>query len=121
MVSNNQIVFVFIFLPLFSHFFFIKGWVHNFRKQSKRMLFIDLRDGSSNEHLQVTVDVKTQPQIPGIGYGDAVVVSGEIGTAPRGHLELRAENLEIKGNPCGPVNVVLLFFCTKINFRLLFS
>lgn len=72
--------------------------MNNFRKQSKNLLFIDLRDGSSNEHLQVTVDGKTQPQIPAVGYGDAVIVSGKIGTAPRGHLELRAENLEIKGN-----------------------
>lgn len=75
-----------------------KGWVHNFRKQSKRLLFIDLRDGSSNEHLQVTVDAKTQPQIPAVNYGDAVIVSGKIGSAPRGHLELRAEKLELKGS-----------------------
>lgn len=72
--------------------------MHNFRKQGKHLLFIDLKDGSSNEHLQVTVDKKTQPQIPTFGYGDAVIVSGKIGTAPRGHLELRVENLELKGN-----------------------
>lgn len=90
------------FEPLAQFFFgsFVsisKGWVHNFRKQSKRLLFIDLRDGSSNEHLQVTVDAKTQPQIPAVNYGDAVIVSGKIGSAPRGHLELRAESLELKG------------------------
>lgn len=73
--------------------------MNNFRKQGKHLLFIDLRDGSSNEHLQVTVDRRTQPQIPAVGYGDAVIVNGKIGTAPRGHLELRAENLELKGSP----------------------
>lgn len=62
------------------------------------MLFIDLRDGSSIEHLQVTVDAKAQPQIPAVAYGDAVIVSGEIGAAPRGHLELRADKLDVKGN-----------------------
>lgn len=70
--------------------------MHNFRKQ-KKYLFIDLKDGSSNEHLQVMVDQKTQPQNLALGYGDAIAVSGKIGTAPRGHLELRAEQLEVKG------------------------
>lgn len=73
-----------------------KGWIHNFRKQ-KKFLFIDLKDGSSNEHLQVMIDQKTQPQNHSVGYGDAITVSGKIGTAPRGHLELRAETFELKG------------------------
>lgn len=56
-----------------------------------------MKDGSTNEHLQVMVDQATQPQNNAIGYGDAITVSGKIGMAPRGHLELRAEQFELKG------------------------
>ncbi|XP_031624657.1 probable asparagine--tRNA ligase, mitochondrial [Contarinia nasturtii] len=74
----------------------IKGWVNNFRKQ-KKMIFLDLKDGSTNEHLQVMVDRETYHQNPGLGYGAGVVISGIVGTAPRGHLELRAETLQLNG------------------------
>lgn len=44
------------------------------------------------------VDHATQPpNESAIGYGDAITVSGKIGMAPRGHLELRAEKIELKG------------------------
>ncbi|XP_055300463.1 probable asparagine--tRNA ligase, mitochondrial [Sitodiplosis mosellana] len=74
----------------------VRGWVNNFRKQSK-FVFLDLKDGSSNEHLQVLVDRETHRQNPGLTYGAAVSIIGQIGTAPRGHLELRAEKLRLNG------------------------
>lgn len=43
------------------------------------------------------VDREVQPQNHAFAYGDAISVNGKIGTAPRGHLELRAEQLEVKG------------------------
>lgn len=76
---------------------FLQGWINNFRKQGKKLLFLDLKDGSSNEHLQVMVNREIQPQNHAFAYGDAISVNGTIGTAPRGHLELRAEQLEVKG------------------------
>lgn len=74
----------------------VRGWVNNFRKQSK-FVFIDLKDGSSNDHLQVMIDRETHRQNPGLSYGAAVSITGQVGTAPRGHLELRAEKLHVNG------------------------
>lgn len=71
-----------------------QGWINNYRKQSKRV-FIDLKDGSSNEHLQVLLDRDLCKQ--NFGFGDAITITGEIGTAPRGHIELRAKKYEING------------------------
>lgn len=71
--------------------------MHNFRKQGKKFLFIDLKDGSTNEHLQVMVNRQNQPQNDSIGYGDAITVSGTIGKAPRGHPELRADAVHRNG------------------------
>lgn len=72
----------------------LQGWINNYRKQSKRF-FIDLKDGSTNEHLQVLLDRDLCKQ--NLGFGDAVTVTGEIGTAPRGHIELRANKFELNG------------------------
>lgn len=74
----------------------LQGWVDNFRKQSK-FYFFDLKDGSTNDHLQVIIDREVKKENPDLGFGVSVVVSGVIGTAPRGHLELRSENLKLVG------------------------
>lgn len=74
----------------------VKGWINNFRKKSK-FVFLDLKDGSTNEHLQVLVDREIYKQNPGLSYGAAVSISGTVGTAPRGHIELRAENVKLNG------------------------
>lgn len=68
----------------------------NFRKQSK-FYFFDLKDGSTNDHLQVMIDKEVKKQNPDLGFGVSVVVNGVIGTAPRGHLELRAEDFKMVG------------------------
>lgn len=73
-----------------------QGWVYNFRKQSK-FYFFDLKDGSTNERLQVMIDKEVKKQNPDLGYGVSVVVDGVIGTAPHGHLELRSEHLKLVG------------------------
>lgn len=74
----------------------INGWVNNFRKQSK-LIFLDLQDGSTDEHLQVMIDRETYRQNPGLAYGAGVTITGKVGTAPRGHLEVRADTLKLHG------------------------
>lgn len=74
----------------------VRGWVNNFRKQSK-FVFLDVKDGSTNEHLQVMIDRATHKQNPGIGYGATVAITGTVGKAPRGHLELRADCFQLNG------------------------
>lgn len=56
-----------------------------------------MRDGSTHERLQVLVPVKVQKENPGLGFGASVSVSGVIGTAPRGHIDLCAEDFQLIG------------------------
>lgn len=41
------------------------------------------------------IDRDVKKQNPDLGHGASVIVSGIIGTAPRGHLELRAEEFKL--------------------------
>lgn len=74
----------------------VRGWIDNFRKQSK-FVFLDVKDGSTNEHLQVMIDRETHKKNSDLGYGATVTITGVVGTAPRGHLELRANHFKLNG------------------------
>lgn len=56
-----------------------------------------MRDGSTHEHLQVLVQKKVQKENPGLGFGASVSVSGVVGLAPRGHIDLFAEEFQLIG------------------------
>lgn len=58
---------------------------------------MDLKDGSTNSHLQVIVSQEIKKQNPHLGYGATIVASGKVGTTPRGDVELRADDVQLIG------------------------
>lgn len=80
----------------FSVPFCYQGWVYNFRKMGK-YFFFDMRDGSTHEHLQVLVDKKVRKENPGLAFGASVCVAGVIGMAPKGHIDLCAQEFQLIG------------------------
>lgn len=59
--------------------------------------FFDMRDGSTHDRLQVLIEKKVQKENPDLGFGAAVSVAGVIGMAPRGHIDLCAEQFQLIG------------------------
>lgn len=43
------------------------------------------------------IDKEVKKSNPDLGHGASVMVNGVVGTAPRGHLELRADEFKLIG------------------------
>lgn len=63
----------------------------------KKFFFFDINDGSTSDNLQVVLEKETTKNHPDLGFGASVIVSGKLSTAPRGNLELVAENFKLIG------------------------
>ncbi|KAK9510029.1 hypothetical protein O3M35_004902 [Rhynocoris fuscipes] len=71
----------------------VKGWVRAIRKM-KDNIFVDIDDGSSTKRLQVVVGKSFGVDID---YGCSVEAKGQLGEAPSGQPEMRAEEIKILG------------------------
>lgn len=74
----------------------LQGWVQNIRSM-KKIYFCDVHDGSSHKHLQVIISKERKKEFPTLGYGASVIATGKIGVAPKGNLELLADEFQMIG------------------------
>lgn len=74
----------------------------------KQLFFCDVNDGSSHNNLQVIISKERRKEMPALGFGASVVTSGKINVAPKGNLELLADDFQMIGMfvtfSLGPVN-----------------
>lgn len=77
----------------------LQGWVQNIRSM-KKIYFLDVHDGSSHKHLQVLITREKKKELPTLGYGASVIAAGKIGVAPKGNLELLADEFQMIGTFC---------------------
>ncbi|XP_055905619.1 probable asparagine--tRNA ligase, mitochondrial [Eupeodes corollae] len=75
--------------------FGIQGWIQNIRRM-KMNLFLDVNDGSTAEKFQVVVPRNDQTK--SLSPGCSVSISGVIQTAPNGHNELHANEVNVIGD-----------------------
>lgn len=80
----------------------IAGWVKS-RRSMKNTVFVDVNDGSAAHNLQVLTakESSTNPphssSTPALGYGASISAIGTVSIAPSGHLELKAEHVDVHG------------------------
>lgn len=74
----------------------LQGWVRNTRSM-KQLFFCDVDDGSSHNHLQVIISKERKKEMPTLGFGASVVACGKINVAPKGNMELTADDFQLIG------------------------
>ncbi|XP_015113031.1 probable asparagine--tRNA ligase, mitochondrial [Diachasma alloeum] len=72
----------------------VQGWVRALRKM-KDNIFLDINDGSTNQHLQIVMKKDLKPD--NLCYGSSISIIGEVASAPNGRAEVRAEEVEVLG------------------------
>lgn len=86
----------FIYLLTKSYSDQLQGWVRNTRSM-KKVFFCDVNDGSSHKNLQIVITKEKRNEMPTMGFGSSVIAAGKIDVAPKGNLELRADDFELIG------------------------
>lgn len=69
----------------------LQGWVKA-QRNMKDCLFVDVNDGTTSKNLQIVI-TKDGPQKP--GHASSVFAKGILAQAPKGHLELKADNFQV--------------------------
>lgn len=67
-------------------------------RRMKTIYFCDVNDGSSHENLQVVISQERRKEMPMLGFGASVMASGKLNVAPKGNLELLADDFQIIGS-----------------------
>ncbi|KAK9886970.1 hypothetical protein WA026_019228 [Henosepilachna vigintioctopunctata] len=72
----------------------IKGWIANIRKQ-KHNIFIDVKDGSTSEQVQVIVSSDLNVNTKELSAGSSIITSGSIVKSPKGNIEILAKKIKL--------------------------
>lgn len=67
-------------------------------RRMKTIYFCDVNDGSSHKNLQVTISQERRKEMPKLGFGASVMASGKLTVAPKGNLELLADDFQMIGS-----------------------
>ncbi|RZF38688.1 hypothetical protein LSTR_LSTR003494 [Laodelphax striatellus] len=78
----------------------VQGWVEAIRKM-KKLIFVDIQDGSDLKKLQLTLDKDAAP--PDLSYGSSVSAIGSVTINQDGKAELAVEEIKVLGT-CPPVS-----------------
>lgn len=63
----------------------------------KQVYFCDVYDGSSCKNLQVVLTKEKRQAMPMMDFGASVMAAGKVAVAPKGHLELVADDFQLIG------------------------